>query len=253
MKIRDFAKKMDELLSPDLRCPWDNDGLLCSSEPDREIKKVLATLDVTEDAVTRAIDGGFDLIISHHPFIFKPISSAVADDPSEKDLIRLIKSGIGVVSYHTRLDAARGGVADRLCDLIGLSDTVSAGEVGENILRIGYTDISDLKDFSTSVKEALSSPVITVGSCGKAVHKVTVCPGDGKDFVKAAISLGADTYLTGRLSYNIMCDAKKLGINLIEAGHYFTEKHITEYFAEACRDICGAEVEIFESFNIDII
>lgn len=253
MKIREFANKMDELISPALRCSWDNDGLLCASDPDREIKKVLATLDVTEAAVTRAIDGGFDIIISHHPFIFKPISSAVLDDPSQKDLIRLIKSGIGVLSYHTRLDAAEGGVADRLCDMIGLSNTEAIGDEGENILRIGHTDISDLKKFSTSVKQALSSPVVTVGDCGRPVHKVAVCPGDGKDFVKTAVSLGADTYLTGRLSYNIMCDAKKLGINLIEAGHYFTEKHITEYFSLLCRDICGAETEIFESFNIDII
>lgn len=253
MNIREFAKKMDELLPLSLRCPWDNDGLLCASKPDREIKKVLATLDVTEDAVTRAIDGGFDIIISHHPFIFKPLSSVVADSLSEKDLFRLIQNGIGVLSYHTRLDAAEGGVADRLSSLINLRDVVSAGEIGENILRLGYSDINDLKEFSTGIKQTLNSPVVTVGDSGLPVHKVAVCPGDGKDFVKIASSLGADTYVTGRLSYNIMCDAKKMGINLIEAGHYFTEKHITEYFANVCHDLCGAQTEIFESFNIDII
>ena len=253
MKIIELINKLDELFPRSLGCDWDNDGVMCAADSEREAKRVLCVLDVTDDVVRYAQNNGFDVIISHHPLIFKPLSSVFDRDPAQKMMIDLIKNNITVLSYHTRLDAAPGGVSDLLGELIGLTDVKTIADGGENILRIGKTEETDLTSFSSKVKSALDCPFVLTSSQINTVSRVAVCPGDGKDFVRIAKELGADTYLTGRLSYNIMCDAYKLGLNLIEAGHYFTERKIAYRLADTVNKLCGAHTEVYESLNINII
>lgn len=253
MKIIDLINKLDERFPRSLSCEWDNDGVMCACQTEREVNRVLCVLDVTDEVVRYAQNNEFDVIISHHPLIFKSLSSLFDEDPAQKVIIDLIKSNITVLSYHTRLDAAPGGVADLLCELIGLTDVESIVGEGEGILRVGKISETDLTSFSSSVKSALDCPFILTSEQVNPVFRVAVCPGDGKDFVKLAKSLGADTYLTGRLSYNIMCDARKLGLNLIEAGHYFTERKIAYRLADIVSELCGTYTEVYESLNINII
>ena len=86
------------------------------------------------------------------------------------------------------------------------------------------------------------------------VFKVAVVGGDGKDYVRAAIKAGADTYVSGRISYNMMEEAGEIGINLIEAGHYYTEFPITAHFSELISRIDRhAFVESCESNMIKIV
>lgn len=253
MKIIELINKLDELFPRSLGCDWDNDGVMCAPNTDREANRVLCVLDVTDEVVRYAKNNGFDVIISHHPLIFKPLSSLFDKDHAQKIILELIQNNITVLSYHTRLDAAPGGVADLLCELIGLTDVKAIPDGGENILRIGKTDKTDLTSFSSMVKSALDCPFILTSNQINTVSKVAVCPGDGKDFVGIAKALGADTYLTGRLSYNIMCDANKLGLNLIEAGHYFTERKIVYRLADTVNKLCEAYTEVYGSLNINII
>jgi len=253
MKIINLIKELDKLFPRSLGCDWDNDGVMCAPDTEREANRVLCVLDVTDAVVRYAQNNGFDVIISHHPLIFKPLPSLFEDNPAQKTIIDIIKSNITVLSYHTRLDAANGGVADLLCELAGLTDVETIDGAGENILRIGNTEKTDLISFSSRIKSALDCPFILASDQVNAVSRVAVCPGDGKDFVSLAKSLGADTYLTGRLSYNIMCDAQKIGLNLIEAGHYYTERNIAHRLADTVRNLCGAHVEVYESLNINII
>ena len=98
MKVLELYKKIDELIQHSLSCDWDNDGLMCCSAPNKEVKRVLLTLDVTEAAVNFAVENKFDVIISHHPLIFRPISSVVSPK-----LINLIKNDITVISLHSNL------------------------------------------------------------------------------------------------------------------------------------------------------
>ncbi len=253
MKIIDLIKKLDEVFPRSLGCDWDNDGVMCAPDTERKVSRVLCVLDVTDEVVRYAQNNEFDVIISHHPLIFKPLSTISVDDPAQKMIIDLIKSNVTVLSYHTRLDAAPGGVADLLCELIGLTDVEVIDGEGENILRIGNIEKTDLTSFSSRIKSALDCPIVLTSGQINTVSRVAVCPGDGKDFVQLAKSLGADTYLTGRLSYNIMCDAHKLGLNLIEAGHYFTERKIAHRLADIVSELCGAYTEVYESLNINLI
>ena len=214
-----------------LRCEWDNDGIMVCPDSNAEVKKVLLTLDVTEEIVDYAIDRGFDLIISHHPLIFRPLSSVTEESHVSRKVVKLIANAISVFSFHTRADRANGGVNDRLAEILGLTNTIPFGEDGMG--RIGtLAEEYELEIFADAVKLALGADSIKVADGYNTVKRVAVLGGDGKDFVLDAFKMGADTYVSGRLSYNVMEEAADMGINLIEAGHYFTELPITEFFSE---------------------
>ena len=231
MTVKELYRKLSERIPCELSEDWDNDGLMCSPDGSAEVRRALVTLDVTEQIVDYAIESNFDLIVSHHPLIFKPLASVSDENHISRKLIKLLDSGIAVFSFHTRADKVSGGVNDRLCDLLGIFDTTPFGE--GNLGRMGNIDEpSSLEDFAYRVKRATGSDVLKYSDAYNTVTRVAVVGGDGKDFVADAIRAGADTFVSGRISYNVMEEASEMGINLIEAGHYFTEQPVTEFFRE---------------------
>ncbi len=249
MTVKQFYTRASVLVPAELSAPWDHDGLMLSPDLDAEVTRVLATLDVTEEAVDYAVANGFDLIISHHPLIFRPLASLTPDDHVSRKALRLLAAGISVISLHTRADAVADGVNDRLADLLGLEDVTVIAEDGDRIARIGTLSVPcTLSDFALDVKETLGAPTVLTADAGRAVSRVALCGGDGKDLIDAAIAAGADTYLSGRIGYHGMMDAPERGINMLEAGHYYTETHITAFFAELVADILpSADCEEFSS------
>jgi dinuclear metal center YbgI/SA1388 family protein len=237
MTVKDLYEKMSGRMPDTLREEWDNDGLMCAPDSTREVSKVLLTLDVTEELVDYAIEQGFDLIISHHPLIFKPLSAVNEQNHVARKLIKLIENEISVFSFHTRADKALGGVNDRLAELLGIENTLPFGE-GE-LGRVGEVEEMTLEDFIYKVKTALGADVVKYSDGYNTVKRVALVGGDGKDFVGDAIKCGADTYLSGRISYNIMEEAAEMGINLVEAGHYFTEQPLMEFFKELLLEADG--------------
>lgn len=231
MNVTELYKKLCHYFPEELRCEWDNDGIMVCPDSSAEVKKVLVSLDVTEEIVDYAIDRGFDLIISHHPLIFRPLSHVTEENHISRKVVKLIANAISVFSFHTRADRAKGGVNDRLAEILELVNPVPFGEDG--LGRIGtLNEEYELEVFADALKLALGADSIKVSDGYNTVKKVAVVGGDGKDFVADALKMGADTYVSGRLSYNVMEEAAEMGINLIEAGHYYTELPITEYFSE---------------------
>ncbi|MBQ8720408.1 MAG: Nif3-like dinuclear metal center hexameric protein [Clostridia bacterium] len=230
MTVKELYQKMSERIPEELREAWDNDGLMCSADTSTDVHRALVSLDVTEEIVDYAIENGFDLIVSHHPLIFKPLGSLTEDSHVARKVIKLINNNISVFSFHTRADKVTGGVNDQLCDLIGLFDTHPFGEGG--IGRIGRIDEEcTLEDFVYRLKDQLGLQGVLVSDGYNRVSTIAVLGGDGKDYVKAALESGADTYISGRIGYNMMEEAAEMGINLIEAGHYFTEYPVTSFFS----------------------
>ena len=214
----------------DYSCEWDNDGLMVSDDPNREVVRVLCALDVTDECVDYAISGGFDVIVSHHPLIFKPLTSFTVADAKARRIMKLLKNKISVISLHTRLDAAPGGLNDIFAKLMGLTDITTVVLDGEAICRIGTLEYAKSPaEFAAFVKKTLSAERVLYAESGNIVKRVAVCGGDGKDFVKAVKAAGADSYLTGQLSYNIMEEAADIGLNLFEAGHFATEDFVASY------------------------
>ena len=252
MRVDKLYEKLSEFMPEYLSEEWDNDGIMCCADSALDCKSILVTLDVTEEVVDYAIDRGFNLIISHHPLIFKPLKSVADNNHIARKVIKLINNNIAVFSFHTRADKAVGGVNDRLAKLLGITDPVPFGEGG--LGRIGNLGSEcDLDMFTGRVKKMLNAEGVRIADGYTMVKRVAVVGGDGKDFVKEAIAAGADTYVSGRIGYNIMEEASEMGINLIEAGHYYTEFPITAHFSELISRIDrSAYVEVADSNMIKI-
>ena len=253
MTVKELYQKMSERIPESLSEPWDNDGLMCSQDTSAEVKKVLLTLDVTEEIVDFAIERSYDLIISHHPLVFRPVSRITEDNNVSRKLIKLISNGISVFSFHTRADKVSGGVNDCLAKALGIGSTEPFGEGG--LGRVGYLSREmELDEFVDRVKTSLGTVGLRFANGYNTAHRVAIVGGDGKDYVKAALLAEADTFVSGRLSYNVMEEASELGINLIEAGHYYTEAPVLSYFAELVTGFdISLTVDVVDSNMIEVI
>lgn len=209
----------------DLAADWDNVGLLVG-DPDREVKKILTTLDITESVVEEAVQTGADLIVSHHPVMncaWHPVQTLRADDRQGRILTRLVENHISAICMHTNLDAAEGGVNDVLAEKLGLLDTQPLTE--EKIGRVGTLKCEiPLVDFTRFVVKSLGCNGLRYTDCGKPVRRVAVGGGACGDYIAQAIALGCDTFVTSDLHYHDFLDTKEL--NLVDAGHFPTEQVI---------------------------
>lgn len=243
MTVREVYKELEKRIPKQLSCPWDNDGLLLCPDGHRDVRRVLVTLDVTAGAAEYAIENGYDCIVSHHPFIFKGLKAIDDEGDVSSKAMRLICKGISVMSFHTRLDAVAGGVNDRLCDLLGISSAESFEEEGIPLGRVGELDSKmSAEEFAALVKGALGAPFVLLSDAGVEVKRVAVLGGSGKDVIETARATGADTFVSGRLDYHPMTDgADRIcsPMNLIEAGHFYTEQPVCEVLTKMINDIDG--------------
>lgn len=247
MKIIDIYSRLDSFCPTHLSCDWDNDGIMCLPDRNASTDKVLLTLDITNGAVEYAKEIGAGLIISHHPLVFSPLRRLSQSDLVGGKLLKLAKNNIAAMSFHTRLDAAIGGVNDALAKCLGVLDTSPFGEDGEMIGRVGDVDECPLSEFAQKVKRSLNAPCVSVAGAGKSVHRVAVLGGAGKDFVNSAIAVGADTFVTGEMGYNALVDARDAGLNVILAGHYYTERPVLDTLAHIISELDPTlKIEFYE-------
>ena len=253
MTVSELYRILDKKIPRELSCEWDNDGLMCCPNSERYIKKVLIALDVTGEVAQRAIDGGYDLIVSHHPLIFKGIKSITEENHITAKTISLIKSEISVFSFHTRLDALEGGVNDTLAELCGVKNAVPFGN--EGIGRIGdLEDPCDVYTLAKRVKDALGCEGVFAANSGYLCKKVAVLGGSGADDIDAAMAAGADTYISGELKFHNMAYASDTGINLIEAGHFYTEDPVCAVLKKMIEEIDASIVcDVMSSNRITLI
>lgn len=241
MTVREFYKKLCEIIPRELGCDWDVDGLNVCPDPDREVRRVLVALDATNAVVDKAVDEGYDVIFTHHPMLFGGLKSVLADDYDGAKVIKLCKSGISAISFHTRIDAAEGGVNDKLAALVGLENVEVAGD--ERIMRVGTLPAPmSAGEFAARVKDVLGAPAVLCADAGLPVHRVAVVGGSGKSELDLALASGADTFLTGELKYSQYCDPDRL--NLLVAGHFHTERHI-------CPRLCALVVKVAPDASAD--
>ncbi|MBE6587123.1 MAG: Nif3-like dinuclear metal center hexameric protein [Ruminococcaceae bacterium] len=245
MTVIEFYTRLAELYPTSLSSSWDNDGLMCCPDLDAPVKRVLVALDATDAALSYAESEGFDLVLTHHPLIFKGLRALNGLDLVGRRVIKAMKAGISVISLHTRLDAGEGGVNDTLAALLGLSDIESFGDDDNPTLgRIGTTDLSDAGDFANRIKEATGVPTVTA-YVSRPVCRVAVVGGGGGDLIGDARRAGADTIVTGESGYNKSLDAGEDGMNVFIAGHYYTEAPVMKILEDLAKSIAGAETELY--------
>lgn len=246
---------LEEKFPKQYACEWDNDGLMCATEMDAPVKKVLCTLDVTNEALLYAYKNGFDTVISHHPLIFRPLG-AVTPNYSHiaHKVLYAVQHGINVFSFHTRFDAMPGGINDLLASKLGLANIRAFGDEESDMGRLGELPQEMMVEaFCAFVKETLGCDKVSFSKAAKdTVRTVAVLGGAGKDFIGGAKAAGADVLVSGELGYNNMAEAAERGITLVEAGHFFTEDVACKFFSELM-DGLGIENEYFCSNRIQTI
>ena len=225
--VHQVEQKLFDWAPRQLAESWDNVGHLVG-DPDREVRRILVSLDITERVVQEAADGGFDLIVSHHPVMnctWHPVQTLRTDDRQGRILTKLTENRISAICMHTNLDAAEGGVNDVLAQKLGLEELTPLTE--EKIGRIGTLKCEmPLVEFTRFVIESLGCNGLRYTDCGKPVHRVAVGGGACGDYIPQAIAAGCDTFVTSDLRYHDFLDTTEL--HLIDAGHFPTEDVICE-------------------------
>ncbi len=240
MNLRQIIKKLDGIAPFETAEEWDNSGLMVG-HPDAEISRAVVALDATRAAIAFARNNHADLIITHHPLIFKPLPNLDLSAVLPDKLATLITSGIAVVSLHTNLDAAAGGVADTLADFLGLQEVEGAGP-----FRTGrLASAADLGNWAAKIGAA------RVVDGGRPVLRVGLCPGSGMDYWKQALDSGCDTFVTGDVRYHQALDAQEAGFNVVDLGHFGSEHLIVKPLAAGLRQtLAGIEILEFNAQDI---
>lgn len=234
-KVNDIIKIMESIAPHELSEQWDNTGFLVGHK-DMPVKKIMVALDASPEVVEQAVAQNVQMLITHHPIIFKAIKSVRDCNWQQKLLLTCIENKIAVYSAHTNLDSVMGGVNDVLTDKLDLQMTsVLSKETIEDtgIGRIGFLSKEmTLQDFAERVKRVFSLDYLLVADAGKQVKKVAICGGAGADFIADALAAGADTYITGDVKYHEVQDAAFGGLNIIDAGHQGLEIHVVAALAD---------------------
>ena len=225
MNVAEFYEFLCKKIPSELTLDGDADGMSCCPDRTREVKKVLIALDATSDVIDEAIEEECEVILTHHPMLFGGIDGVVDGNYRGDKLIKLIKNGIAVMSFHTRLDAVDGGVNDIFAKLLELENVEKYGEKG--IGRIGeLKEPMTADEFAGHVKNALGAPVVEYSDGGKLIKKVAVTGGSASSMICDALACGADALVGGEIKYHDLEDSQDYGISLFAAGHFFTENPV---------------------------
>ena len=237
MNINDIYTYLKTIAPIEMAMENDNVGFLVGTG-NNEVSKILVSLDITDNVISEACETGVQLIVAHHPLFFS-LKSVTDADITGKKIIRLISAGISAICMHTNLDAVCGGVNDALAVAVEiegdnkktkpLSDAVrlAGGEV-VSLGRVGYLEKAcPMPVYLEKIKIKLKTNGLRYYDAGCPVYKVAIASGSGNSQWENAIKSGCDTFVSAELKYHTFLEAKELGINLIDAGHFCTENVIT--------------------------
>lgn len=246
--VSDAIAFLEEFAPLVLAESWDNVGLLVGRR-DVVLRKVMTCLTLTPDVAQEAVTEGVQLIVSHHPVLFRG-TKTVSDSTSEgRMLLTLIENQIAVYSPHTSFDSARAGVNQQLAMSLGLVD-VSPIRPAEAVVVSGagrfgnLARATSLAEFLAVVRIAANAGYVEYGGQPAApVHRVAVACGSAAEFLDDAVTLGCDTFVTGEARFHSALAARDQGLNLILIGHYASERPAVENLAGIMSDaLTGTEV-----------
>lgn len=238
MKCKEILHILEQEVPLGAAKDWDNPGFLVGDK-EREIKKILVVLDITNEVVEAAVRGEVDFILSHHPVIFSKIQRCTSDDFLQKKLLKLIQHGICCYGMHTNYDVYR------MCDAVAKKLQFPAGEPVEEAEDVelkakkkGIGIIGKLKEtislekYARKVKDAFGLQAVTVyGPMETSIQTIAIVPGSGRSMIMDAAQKGADVLVTGDIGHHEGLDAIDMGMMVIDAGHYGLEHVFMEDMA----------------------
>lgn len=258
MKAYQIIQYLNKFCPPQFAESWDNVGLLCGS-PQKEIKKIFATLDMTLQTVTEAAEWGADMIVSHHPILFHGLKQVDFETEEGKILVQLIQNEIVAFAAHTNLDVAPEGINQVLAELFELEQIEvlekDSSDDRFGLGRVGYLKTKrSLAEVAQQAKALLKTPYVRVcGDLDRDVYKIVIVSGSGGDRIPLAVQEQADVFLTADMKYHEALDAVAAGISIIDAGHYPTEQVVMELFKKKLEQSfqgiavkCSAQKDVFQ-------
>ncbi|WP_346967872.1 Nif3-like dinuclear metal center hexameric protein [Clostridium disporicum] len=245
MKVNNIINEMELLAPTYLKEDFDNVGLMVGDK-NKEVKKVLLALDCTLKVIEEAKKENVELIITHHPLIFKRPSSITTDTLQGKKIIELIKNDISLYSSHTNLDSVENGLNDTIVSILGF-DNSKILEKNKRDDKAGLGRIVSLKesiqleDLISKIKKSLNINNLRVVKGKDKVNKIAIINGSGQDFIGKAVALGADCIITGDTTYHFASDYKEMEISILDVGHFASEQitffNVMENLKEKFKDV----------------
>ncbi len=233
MKCRKLTGLLNEIASPSLASSWDNPGLLVGDE-DKEIKSALVAVDAMDEVIDEAVRLNCDMIITHHPMIFKGLKRVTEDDFIGRRIIKLIQNDIVCFAMHTNFDITCMG--DEAAERLGLTDTgvLQFTSEDEGFGRVGdlYEEM-EVYRLCEEIKDRFSVETVKVfGDLQRAVKRAAIMPGSGASAISDAIKNGAEVLITGDIGHHDGIDAQAQGLTVIDAGHFGIEHIFMDYIKE---------------------
>ncbi|MDR1527296.1 MAG: Nif3-like dinuclear metal center hexameric protein [Dysgonamonadaceae bacterium] len=231
MRIEQIISAIEEYAPLSLQEDFDNSGLQVG-DVSRKLQGILLCLDVTPEVLDEAMELDCNLIISHHPLLFRPLRTLTGKTYIERCVIKACKNDLVVYAAHTNLDNAWGGVNFYLAEKIGLQNIRflkpgiigGSGAIGELVAPEDEESFLERIYDIFQLKSLKHSPLT-----GKTIRDVALCGGSGAFLIPDAIAAGADVFLTGEARYNDYYDVEDR-ILLAVLGHYETEHYTKELF-----------------------
>ena len=225
---------------------WDNAGLQVGLT-ETEVSGALLCLDVTEQVVDEAVRRGCNLIVSHHPLLFRGLKTISDATDVQRTVMRAIENRICVVSMHTNMDNARGGVNYKMAEKLELDDVAFLDERTVDGTACGSGIVGNLpcpmaaRDFIQLVKERFGVVcAMTNELLQRPVRRVALCGGAGDFLLDRAVATGADAFITGEMHYHQYFGYEQR-IQICVIGHYQSEQYTSEIFRDvisrACPDV----------------
>jgi dinuclear metal center YbgI/SA1388 family protein len=232
-----IAAYLEEFAPRRLAAEWDNVGLLVG-DARLGVERIMTCLTITPASVAEAIAEKANLIVTHHPLPFQPLRQLTTDSPEGRMLLDLIAARVAVFSPHTAFDSARSGINQRLAEGLGLGD-ISPLQVDRDDPMVGTgrfgfpKGATTLSNIATRVKDFLNlSGVHVVGEPQMQVRAVAVACGSAGELLDDAGRAGCNCFVTGEARFHTCLQAEGLGIGLILAGHFASERFAVEQLAE---------------------
>lgn len=240
MKCYEIMERLEEVSPRSFAESWDNVGLLCGRE-EKEISSVYIALDATKEIIGEAKKAGADMLLTHHPMIFKPLKRVSGGHFIGDKILTLAESGICYYAMHTNFDVM--GMADAVAEQLRLGErkvlsvTYEDELSKEGIGRVGALPMPmTLAECAEYVKNRCEIDQVKVyGMPAETIVMAAVCPGSGKSSIEDAVRAGADVLITGDIDHHEGIDAVEQGLAIIDAGHYGLEKIFVPYMEEYCR------------------
>ena len=240
--VHDIAEFLESLAPAATAESWDNVGLLCGRW-NKPVRRILVALDPFLPVCREAAELGADLLVTHHPLIFSPLKALTEDAEPGACALFLAEHGIAAINAHTNYDVAAEGVNQILAKTLGLGDIRVLDPLGLDrkdqqfgLLRRGTVPSTPLPEFLAQVKSALGMPCLRFCHGGKPVQQVAVGGGACAGELHRVAQAGCDTFITADVKYNQFRDAEYLGLNLIDAGHFYTENPAAKALARKLQE-----------------